>query len=226
MENIKLEAEKRDKKENVKDLLKSGFIPGIVYGPHLKENKLVKIKANNLNKALAIAGESTLVDLFLGEEAEGKVLFKDTQRNPLSDNLSHIDLYEVDMNKEITSWLPLHFTGESKAIKEKGGVLIRSISEIEIKCLPGDLAGHIEVDISLLDDFNKSIKVHDLILPKGIKMTHETDDVVATVAEPKVEEEPIVATPAEGEVAAATTTTATKTEESTEKKAEKKAEKK
>jgi large subunit ribosomal protein L25 len=221
METIKLKAEKRDKKENVKSLLKAGFVPGVVYGPHLKENKLVKIKANELKKVLTAAGESTLIDLSLGEKAEGKVLLKDEQRNPLSDNLSHIDLYEVDMKKEITARIPLHFTGESKAVKENGGVLIRSISEIEVKCLPGNLVNNIEIDISSLDDFHKSIKIHDLKLPEGVKLIHETDDVVATVAEPKVEEEPVAAAPAEGEAPAAAVPAEgadVKTEETAEKK--------
>ncbi len=195
-----MEAEKRDKKENIKNLLKSGFIPGVIYGPNLKENKLVKIKASGLKKVLSKAGESTLIDLFLDEKIEGKVLLKDEQRDPLSNETSHIDLYKVDMNKEITAWIPLHFNGEAKAVKEKGGVLIRNINEVEVKCLPGDLISHIEIDISILDDFDKSIKIHDLALPKGVKMTHETDDVVAIIAEPKVEEEPVAA-PVETEAA-------------------------
>jgi large subunit ribosomal protein L25 len=202
MENIKLEAEKRDKKENTKNLLKSGFIPGIIYGPNLKENKLVKIKASGLKKVLSKAGESTLIDLSLDGKVEGKVLLKDEQRDPLSNETSHIDLYKVDMDKEITAWIPLHFSGEAKAVKEKGGVLIRNINEVEVKCLPGDLINHIEIDISILDDFNKSIKIHDLALPKGVKMTHDTDDVIAIIAEPKAEEEPVVA-PVEAEAAPA-----------------------
>jgi len=188
MESIKLEAQLRDKAENVKDLIKSGFIPAIVYGPHLKENKLIKVNANALKKVVSAAGESTLIDLSVDSKPEGMVLVKEDQRDAIKDTLIHVDFYEVDMTKEIHTEIPLHFVGESKAVKDLSGVLIRSINEIEVKCLPTDLVNHIDVDISLLSTFDDVIKIHDLKLPKGIKLAHETDDVVATVAEPKAEE--------------------------------------
>lgn len=198
MESIKLEAQKRTKEENTKDLIAAGLIPAIIYGPHLKENKLVKLNANEFRKVLLAAGESTLIDLMIDGKSEGKVLVKDNQRDPVKDNIIHADLYEVDMTKEINTELPLHFVGESKAVKELGGVLIRSINEIEVKCLPTALVNHLDVDISSLETFDDTIKIHDLKLPEGIKLVHETDDVVANIAKPKAEEVFAVA-PAEQE---------------------------
>ncbi|HTX87226.1 MAG TPA: 50S ribosomal protein L25 [Candidatus Nanoarchaeia archaeon] len=188
MESLKLTAQKRNKSEDVKKMIKSGFIPAVVYGPHLGTNKLVKASVNDLRKIVAAAGESTLIDLIVEGKSEGKVLIKEEQRDPIKDTLIHVDFYEVDMTKEIHAEIPLRFIGESKAVKELAGVLIRSINEIEVKCLPADLVNHIEVDISSLNTFDDVIKIHDLRLPKGIKLIHETDDVVATVAEPKAEE--------------------------------------
>jgi large subunit ribosomal protein L25 len=188
MDILKLEVQKRDKEENVKNLISSGFVPAVIYGPKVKENKLVKAKANDLKKIVLAAGESTLVDLMIGGKLEGKVLIKEEQRSPIKDELIHVDFYEVDMTKEIHAEIPLHFIGESKAVKELAGVLIRSINEIEVKCLPTDLVNHIDVDVSSLNTFDDVIKIHDIKLPSGIKLVHETDDVVATVAEPKAEE--------------------------------------
>ena len=211
MESLKLEAQKRDKAENVKDMIKSGFIPAVVYGPKLKANKLVKVGANDLRKIIAAAGESTLVDLIVDGKPEGKILIKEEQLDPIKDTLIHADFYEVDMSKEIHTEIPLHFIGDSKAVKELAGVLIRSINEIEVRCLPTDLVNHIDVDISVLNTFDDVIKIHDLKLPAGIKLARETDDVVATVAEPKAEEVfaaaptaeiPAEAAAVEGEVAA------------------------
>jgi large subunit ribosomal protein L25 len=188
MESLKLQAQKRDVAENVKDMIKSGLIPAIVYGPKLKVNKLIKIGANDLRKTVSAAGESTLIDLIIDGKSDGQVLIKEAQRDPIKDTLIHTDFYEVDMTKEIHTEIPLHFIGESRAVKELAGVLIRSINEVEVKCLPSDLVNHIDVDISLLNSFDDVIKIHDVKLPKGIKLAHETDDVVATVAEPKAEE--------------------------------------
>jgi large subunit ribosomal protein L25 len=202
MESIKLEVQKRDKAENIKDMIKAGSVPAVVYGPHLKTNKLIKVNANALRKVIAAAGESTLIDLIVDGKQEGKVLIKEDQRDPIKDTLIHVDFYEVDMTKEIHTEIPLHFIGESKAVKELSGVLIRSINEIEVKCLPSDLVNHIDVDVSLLATFDDVIKIHDLQLPKGIKLAHDTDDVVATVAEPKAEEV-FETAPTEGEQVAA-----------------------
>ena len=188
MESLKLEAQKRDKKENVKEIIKAGFVPAVVYGPHLKTNKLLKAAVNDLRKIIAAAGESTLIDLIVDGKFEGKVLIKEEQRDPVKDTLIHLDFYEVDMSKEIHAGIPLRFIGESKAVKELSGVLIRSINEIEVRCLPADLVNHLDVDISPLNTFDDVIKIHDLKLPKGIKLIRETDDVVAIVAEPKAEE--------------------------------------
>ncbi len=205
MDSLKLVAQKREQGEDARTMIKSGFVPAVVYGPHLKANKLIKVPANDLRKIVAAAGESTLIDLVIDGKTEGKVLIKEEQRDPVKDNLIHLDFYEVDMTKEIHAEIPLHFIGESKAVKELSGVLIRSINEIEVRCLPSDLVNHIDVNISVLNTFDDVIKIHDLTLPKGVKLLHETDDVVATIAEPKAEEV-FETAPAEGEQVAAVET--------------------
>jgi len=223
-EVIKLEAQTREKGEDVKALIKNGLIPAVIYGPHLKENKLVKINTNEVKKVLTSAGESTLIDLILNGKAEGKVLIKEDQRDPVKDNLIHIDLYEVDMSKEITAEITLHFIGESTAIKNFGGSLIRSINEVEVKCLPTALISHLDVDISVLNTFEDVIKISDLKLPEGIKLVHETNDVVATIAKPK-EEEIFAVAPSEQEasaISAANAEAEKKIAEKTEAKDEKK----
>lgn len=195
--NLKLEVSTRKKEENTKDLIKMSLVPAVIYGPHLKTNKLVKVGANDLNKVFAVAGESTLIDLVVDGKAEGKVLIKDEQRDAVRDTTIHVDLYEVDMTKELYTDIPLHFIGVSPAVTDLGGVLAKSINEVEVKCLPGDLVNHIDVDLSILAQIHDVIKIHDLKLPKGIKLTTETDDVVATVTELKIEEEPVAEAPAD-----------------------------
>ena len=97
------------------------------------------------------------------------------------------------MKEKILATIPLHFVGESKAIKELNGSLMREVNEIEVECLPGDLVDHIDVDISVLVSFDEVIKINDLKLPANIKLMHNTNDVVAVVAIPKahVEEAPV-----------------------------------
>jgi len=202
---IKLEAIIRTK-ENGKEgkIRKDGLIPAVLYGPGL-DNINLKIKKIDFERIFALAGESSLIDLMISKEKPVKVLIKEVQKDPLKDAIIHVDLYQVDMNKKITTEIPLHFIGESVAVKELGAVLVKNINNVEVECLPGDLISHIDVDLSVLKNFHDAIKTNDLKLPAGMKLVNETNDIVANVIEPKaeVEEVPVEEVPVEGEGAEA-----------------------
>jgi len=181
---IKLSAQLRNKQE------KPGvdFIPGVIYGKGV-ENHNLKIRKVDFEKAFATAGESNLISLDFGS-GPVKVLVKEIQRDVLKNTFTHVDFYQVNMKEKITAEIPLHFVGESKAIKELGGVLIKDMAHLEVECLPGDLIDHIDVDISVLKTFEDGIRINDLVLPKGITPASHTNEMIAAVREPKVEAEP------------------------------------
>jgi len=196
---IKLQAEIRQEKNGrAKSIRESGFIPAVLYGQKT-ENKNLKIKKLDLERVYAVAKESNLIDLTVDGGPPVKVLIKDMQRHPVKGNLMHIDFYQVDMTKEIITEISLNFIGEPKAVKEMGGTLVKVMDSVEIECLPDKLVNQIDVDISGLDAFGDSIKLRDLKLPVGIKLTSETNDMVVGVTETKVEEEKKVEEIKEGE---------------------------
>jgi large subunit ribosomal protein L25 len=182
----KLQAEKRTKNEK----LSPDFSPAVLYGKGV-ENQSLKIKRVDFEKAFAIAGESNLINLDFGQGVV-KILVKDLQRDVLKYTFSHVDLYQVNMKEKITTEIPLHFVGESKAVKELGGMLMKSINELEVECLPSDLVDHVDVNISVLNTYDDVIKISDLVLPVGFKLLHHNpEDVIAMVVEPKVEVEEV-----------------------------------
>ncbi len=199
--NAQLNAQLRDKSgDKAKNIVSSGFIPAVVYG-FGAENQNIKVKKHDFEKVFAIAGEFNLVDLSIGEAAPSKVIIKDIQRDNLSGGFIHIDFYKVDMAKKITAEIPLNFIGESKAVKELGGTLVKNMDSVEVECLPGDLVSNIDVDISKIEDFDQFIRLHDLILPNGVSLANETNEAVVGVVETKIEVEapkPVEAVPAEG----------------------------
>lgn len=202
---IKLSVQKRDKqKDKMAVLRKGGFIPACLYGPGSK-NDIFKVKKSDFDKVFAVAGESHLIDLSVGTAAPVKVIVKDTQRDSLSGNIIHADFYKVDMTKKITTEIPLHFIGASKAVKEFGGILVKEMEEVKVKCLAKDLVDNITVDLSVLENLNDSIRMHQLALPAGMEFVSHTDEVVVMVSVLKVEvEKPVevAAVPAEGEAKA------------------------
>jgi len=187
--NVKLNVQLRSESNGkAKDIRATGFIPAIVYG-FGKKNQNIKVKKYDFGKVFAIAGEFNLVDLSIDDAAPVKVIIKDVQRDGLTDGVVHIDFYQVDMTKKITTEMPLNFIGEAKAVKELGGTLVKNMDTVEVECLPGDLVSHIDVDISKLGAFDQFIRLHDLVLPKGVVLAQETNEAVVGVVETKIEEE-------------------------------------
>ncbi len=180
---LKLNAQIREKTEK----LGADFIPAILYGKGI-ESQSLKLKRSDFEKLFTSAGESNLIDLDYGSGST-KVLVKDLQRDILKDFITHVDLYQVNMKEKITTEIPLNFIGESRAVKELGGMIIKELRTIEVECLPNDLVDHIDVDISVLNNFDDAILANDLKLPENIKLANENNNVVVTAKAPRVEEE-------------------------------------
>ncbi|MEX1111906.1 MAG: 50S ribosomal protein L25, partial [Candidatus Andersenbacteria bacterium] len=128
-----------------------GSIPGVLYG-HGLESKSVQVGEKEFNRVFSETGSTSLVMLTI-DDTEHPVLIREVQYHPLKGNVMHIDFYQVRMDEEITAAVPLTFVGESAAVKDKGGVLVRSMDSVEVEALPQNLPHDIEIDISLLKTF-------------------------------------------------------------------------
>ena len=167
------------------------FIPAELYG-HGFENIHLSVPAKNFSRVFKEAGASAIIKLKVEsdkEKDEYNVLINNFQRSPLTNEISHIDFYSVRMDEKITAAIPLEFINESPAVKEKIGILIKAMHEIEIEALPADLPHHIEVDIGNLSDIGMSIRVKDLKINKGVKLLVDRETVVAVINEIAKEEE-------------------------------------
>ena len=182
-QEIKLEAQKREN-ETGKQIIAAGFIPAVVYGPNVTSQS-IKVQKRDFEKAFAIAGETHFINLEIAGGKAIKVVVKDTQNDVIKNRTIHVDFLEVDMNKKIVVEIPLHFVGESRAVKELGAVMIKGAEEVEIECLPTDLeksgVNYITVDISILKNIGDHIMMHDLVFPEGLKPTEEADKIIASV---------------------------------------------
>lgn len=198
---IKLNAAVRTKNNGrAKEIRQDGFIPAVLYGSGAASQNL-KIKNLDFERVYEIAGESSLIDLVIDKENPIKVIVKDVQIEPVKDKQIHVDFYQVDMSKKITTEIPLNFVGESRAVKELSAMLTKNFDSVEVECLPGDLVSQIDVNIESLENFNDAIRMENLKLPAGIKLTSDTNDMVVSVVEPREaeEEEAEEEKPAEGE---------------------------
>ncbi len=183
---LKLAIETRPK-NSAASVRAKGLIPGVFYGPKA-ESTPISIKEVEFMKAWRSAGESTIVTL-TGADEDHDTLIHDVALDPVSDKVKHVDFYVIEKGKKVEVAVPLEFTGESLAVKNLGGILIKVMHEIEIEALPKDLPHSIEVDISSLVDFAAQIKVQDIKLPEGVTAKADAEEVVALVSAPKEEKE-------------------------------------
>lgn len=187
-EEFNLQAFVREDEEEAKQIRRQDYIPVVLYGPGV-ENKNLKVKKGDFERVYNQAGESSLINLKIGDEDQVKILVKDMQRDPIKDEIVHIDFYQVKMDEKISTEIPLEFVGESKVVKELGGYLEKHLDTVEVECLPGDLVHQIEVDISVLKTFDDEIKVQDLPVHKGVEIVTDPEEIVANVHMPKGEAE-------------------------------------
>jgi large subunit ribosomal protein L25 len=184
--------------------LTSDNIPGILYGGG--ENPLpISVKKNQVKKALENkAFYSHILTLRLNNQ-EQKVVLKDLQRHPHKPYIQHMDFLRIRADQLITMHIPIRYLGEQDAPGLKaGGLLSKSLVEIEVRCLPKDLPEFIEINLGemQLDDV---IHLSNINLPKEVEiiaLTHgaEHDLPVASIHKPRVkaeDEAPAVTTEAE-----------------------------
>lgn len=188
---LELSAKIRNKEKNANVLRNEGLVPGIIYGYKMDDNLSIEIDSVDLEKIYREAGESTLIKINLLDEDDKKikktptVLIQETQEHPITDDFTHVDFYQPNLDEKVEVEIPLEFVGQSLAVKDEDGTLVRNLPEVTIEALPEDLIHDIEVDISVLETFDDVIKVKDLDVPQGVEIMEEDDEVVALVSRPQ-----------------------------------------
>lgn len=188
---LTLSVEKRVKAgANAPALRRAGSIPAVVYGAHHASTPIT-IEARAFQKVLREAGEATIVSLAgLGEPLP--TLIHEVDLDPLTSLPRHVDFYAVTKGEKVEVAIPLVFIGESPAV-EAGANLVKVLYEIEVEADPMSLPHDIKVDLSVLAAINDRICAKDLVLPAGVALITEPEDVVALVQEVIEEKEEVVA---------------------------------
>ena len=167
-------------------------IPAVLYGAGEDPMSLTIAHKDILKATLNEAFFSHIITLKIGSKKQ-KAVIKALQRHPAKPFILHADFLRVSDKQAITVKVPLHFLNEEKCVGVKlgGGSILKTLNEIEVSCLPGDLPEFIEVDM-LEVDIGDAIHLSDIALPKGVTsvaLSHgeDSDLSVATVAAPKTE---------------------------------------
>lgn len=174
-----------------------GMVPAIIYGAE-KESLNIKLRLNELTKASQDELFYTQVLVIKTGDIEEKVVLKELQKDPAKGKFLHADFLRVSNKTKLKVVIPVNFANEEDCdgVKNEGGVINKSIREIEILCSAGNIPESIEVDVISLA-LGSSIRLSELNLPEGSEipgLDETTDQMIVSVNAPRavVEEEPII----------------------------------
>lgn len=187
MEEISLSVSNRDRSGSASAgrIRREGKIPAVLYGTSGTRN--LSVERSTFLKIWRRAGQSSIVTIDDGNGFSTMSLIQDVQRNPLTDEFTHIDFLEVTAGHAITAHIPIHVHGTPVGVSSEGGVLDVQLHEVEVRCLPKDLPHQIDLDVHDLK-IGEVIHLKDLPAAEGVEFIGDEDAPVVAVTHPAQEE--------------------------------------
>ena len=181
-------------KSRARSLRRNGMIPGVYYF-HGKENINLQIDKKKLYHAISSGQHVFEVEI---NGATQYVTIKGIQYHPVTDEVLHIDLMQVNMTEKMNFTIPILLEGEAEGVKE-GGVLSQILTSVEVNCLPTNVPDNILVDVSGME-LNSNMTIADIVdIPEDVEILSDLESTIATLAPPKEEEEPVIEELEDGE---------------------------
>jgi len=202
MNTIVVKSEKRQGlgSNAARRLRAQGFVPAVLYGESMPTASLVLSKKDIVQILRLETGENTIFKVAV-DDASYDAMIKEMQVDPATDELLHVDLIRISMDKPIKVTIPVIHRGEPIGVKTEGGFVDFVTREVEVECLPRDIPESLGIDIAELH-INQSFKAGAMAVPAGIKLLTDPNTVLVLISMPHKEEEPFPGEKPEGEVAA------------------------
>jgi large subunit ribosomal protein L25 len=187
-------------KNEARRLRVTGRVPAVVYGA-FKDAHAVSINPKDVLKILrSKTGHNSIFDIDIAGVERTPVIVADEQYDPVKSNLLHIDFRRIDLTRKLRVAVPVHTTGESKGVKQQGGVLDVVTRTVEIECVPDDIPNQFDVNVTELM-IGDAIRVSDLPVKDGVRILTAGEAVVAHVVGIKEDPAAVEAAKVEPEVA-------------------------
>ena len=192
MDNLTLELSPRDVVgKKVKRLRRQGLVPVHFYGAGT-EPLSMQVEGAVLRRVLLRAGTNVPITIDIADGGGENICFvREVQRHPVTEDILHVDFLRVDVSQTITADVPIVLEGVSPAVTDLGGTLLQILDAVQVEALPMRIPGSFTVDVSILDDFDKTIRVESLALSADATVLADPGQMIATVVRPRIEEEPV-----------------------------------
>ena len=148
MKSITIKGSQRESvgKVATKALRNAGKVPCVLYGG----DKPVHFSADEIAfKDLVYTPNAYTAVIELEDGQKFDAVLQDIQFHPVTDNILHIDFYQLFEDKPITMKIPVRLEGNSPGVRNGGRLLFRK-RKLSIRALPDLLPDFITIDISKL----------------------------------------------------------------------------
>ena len=185
--------------KKVKTLRNQGITPIHLYGSEF-DSASMQVEMSELINILNLAGFSSPITLNDGKN-DIIAFAREVQRHPLTEQILHVDFQIVGKDDQVEVEVPINLTGESPAVKNLGGVLIKLMETIRVSSKVDSVPKSLELDISVIESLEQSILVGEIEIAEGVQIVSDETFAVARVIPPRIEieEEEVDAELAEGE---------------------------
>ena len=173
--------------KKVAQLRRTGQTPANIFG-HKIESTSVQANTAELVQLLRHSSRNAIINVSVaGEAGPRTVVVRDLKRNAVTDELLHVDFYQISMTEKMRADVPVVLFGISDAVTTFGGVLLQMTEKIAVEALPSDIPVQFDVDVSKITELEGSVHVRDLAIDTAKVTLHtELDVVLARVASPRV----------------------------------------
>jgi large subunit ribosomal protein L25 len=174
--------------KKVRRLRRDGLLPATVYGKGISPVS-IQLDERAFNTTYRHAGRTALVELNIPEQPKQSAFIHAVQRHPVSRSIIHVDFRVVDLMVAITVEVPIVLTGVSPLVENEDAILNHALNAVQVRALPAELPQHIELDVSVLDEMDKTLHVRDLPTAETYTILDDPDELVVALSAPRVEEE-------------------------------------
>ena len=192
MDTISLDVGPRDVlRKKVKALRRSGVIPLHLYGRDMPSRAL---QADGATVARIVSQVGRNIPLYLkveGSQEQSLVFVREVQLHPVTNRILHVDFFRVDVTQRIKGDVPITLLGEAPAVRVHRGILMQSLHQLSVECLPMEMPERIEIDISGLEELDQGIRVSDFSPGQGITVLTDPEELIVRVGAPRVTEEEV-----------------------------------
>lgn len=172
-------------------LRRAGITPVNLYGAGIDSTAL-QVDTRHLINTIVQTTRNTPVSLQIEGEAKARTVFLwRVQRDPLTEDVLHVDLFHVEATRTMRATVPIYLDNVDPDLEKFSKRVNQLLNEVEVETLPMDLPEEIRLDGAQLQELDDEIKVEAIDLGDKVTVLTDPDLIIAKVFEyiERVEEE-------------------------------------